>query len=242
MNIFVIGSKPDAIFPRVVPDRVYAVNGAIARFEKQSEAIDFTGVISRSVIYSSSSSDVQSRKLWKGRRVDRLIVSINTGWSIDKGEDSTALETKLFDLGLKFQHFSWVGNRYRFKILKTRSKIRLTTEVLRRLRSAWPESFVWELKRTKALPELGISGGVRALVIAHEEAPPNATIYLIGIGARKSKGHFYDPNGTFKHHILQDRNFLIDFSRKHPGRLVATDTVLSRFLAIHAPSKRSLVE
>jgi hypothetical protein len=231
MNIFVLGSKPDAVFPDVQPERVYAVNGAIARLDAFSDASELVGVIAWSVIYSSKRQDVETRRQWIGRRVDRLIVA---GQGANFKQEAPGLETKLQNLGLHFGRLSLVGSQYAKTIIKSRSKSRLLKEIATRLRSAGSGSLLLELKRTKLLPEAGISGGVRTLVIANEEAPPSARLYLIGVGARRSRGHFYDPDSLFDKHALQDRNFLIDFSRRNPGRLVATDPVLSRFLKRHA--------
>ncbi len=231
MNIFVVGSKPDAVFPNVQPDRVYAVNGAIARLENISETTESIGVISWSVIFSDEPQDVETRRQWSGRHVDRLIIS---GQGANFEQEAPELEVRLRDLGLRFARLSAVGKQCKRIVVKSRRKNRLLMEVAIRLRSAWPSSLLLELKRTKLLPEIGISGGVRTLVIANQEAPPGAKLYLIGVGARKSRGHFYDSEAAFDKHALQDRNFLIDFSRKNPGRLIATDPVLWRFLERYA--------
>lgn len=228
MNIFILGSKPDAIIPDVVPDRVYACNGAISLLEKPNERTEVVGVVSRAVIYSHKPQDIVTRRQWAGRKVDRLIVASGRPKSRD---DHETLEADMRALGIDFTHFSYVGNKFWKKALDLRFKRRIFLEVLGRLKHADPENLLLELRRTRILPEMHISGGVRTLLIAKEEAPIGASFFLIGIGARKSKGHFYDPDAIFFRHASQDRNFLIDFVRRYPNTLFPTDPVLSRFLA-----------
>ncbi len=228
MNIFVVGSKPDAIFPDVSPDRIYACNGAISLYKRPSETTEIVGVISRAVVYSKKPQDAVTRRQWAGSKVNRLIVA---GGREASSREDQKLEADIRALGLEFNRFLYVGNHFHKKALEIRFKKRLFFEVFRRLTKAAPERFFVELKRTRFFPEMRISSGVRSLLIAKEEAPKGANFYLVGIGARKSRGHFYDSDAMFFAHALQDRNLLIDFSRRYSGRLFPTDPVLSRFLA-----------
>lgn len=229
MNIFVVGSKPDAVFPDVVPDRVYAVNGAIGHAEEFAGTAEITGVITRNVVFSDLAQDLETRKQWAGKRVDRIIVS---GSRARVSVDTLKMPIIIRNLGLGFDQFVYLGDDWISRILNNRNKLKLAAEVLTRLRSGWPKSFCLELKRTRILPELSVSGGIRALLIADREALPDSEIYLIGIGARKSRGHYYDPKAVFDKHANQDRNLLVDYKRRNPTSLVVTDRVLARYLRI----------
>lgn len=184
------------------------------------------------MIFSKTPQDKKTREQWAGKYLDRVIVA---GRGKNFMEDSVHIEKKLGSLGLQFNKIEVVGNKYKPLIIRKRNGIRLFREILGRLSSAPLKKISYELHRTVALPEVGISGGVRALVIADTESPGDAKIYLIGVGARKSKGHFYDHEAKFEKHALEDRRFLIDFSRKKEHRVIATDRVLSRFLRRYGP-------
>lgn len=50
-NIFVIGAKPNAIFPDVKPDKIYAANGGMAVAQRYiDENVYFNGVLSKSFL------------------------------------------------------------------------------------------------------------------------------------------------------------------------------------------------
>jgi len=224
--VFVVGSKPNPQFPDIAPDRIYAVNGAIG-LANTAPCTEFIGVISWSVIFSDKTQDQKTRKQWERARVDRLIVA--GGNNSSKASIADAIEI-LKAQGLEFGKIEFCGNKYKKKILQYRLGCRLAKEIAMRLAKSSLKTLIHELRRTVLLPEIGVSGGVRTLVIADTETQENACIYLIGIGARKSRGHYYDSAAVFEKHALEDRNFLVDYYRKRRARVVVTDPVLARFL------------
>jgi hypothetical protein len=224
--VFVVGSKPNPQFPDIAPDRIYAVNGAIG-LTNTASCTEFIGVVSWSVIFSEKTQDVKTRKQWRKCRVDRLIVA--GGANSPKTSTADAIEILKAE-GLEFNNIEFCGNKYKKKIFQRRLGCRLAKEIAIRLSKSSLKTLIHELRRTVSLPEIGVSGGVRALVIADTEAPKNACIYLIGVGARKSRGHYYDNTAVFEKHALEDRNFLVDYYRKRSARVIVTDPVLARFL------------
>ena len=223
--VFVIGSKPEAVFPDVAPGYVYAANGSIARAQDFLQDAHVTGVVlNRFFAADDRERQSSTAKTLKGCQVNRLVISggARRKSGIDApGQRGLTCEqvvrlSRLRSVALKLRHASW-GRLLRNLDFRPHPKEdgRLITRI----------------SRTRSLPALGISTGMLAVLLALKEHP-KATIYVIGIGLDPTAGQFHDHTVSLRFHVEADRVMIDDLRGRVDSRqLVFTDPELSSYVA-----------
>lgn len=225
--IFVIGSKPQAIFPDVTPTKIYAANGAIARAQEIAQKYDvpLTGVLFRRFLSAQEKERASPTAIaLNGCRGDRLIIS---GGGPKHGRFDTPRAR-----GLQFGSEERLS-RSRSLLLKMRyaSVLRIGRDILNLIvKAGWSETFA-KVRKTRSLGALGISTGMLAVLLALRESGRSSRVYVIGIGIDVEEGQFYDPNsaGRFRH-VDADKAMVRDLVRKIPrDKLIFTDPKFAAF-------------
>jgi hypothetical protein len=227
--IFVIGSKPDAIFPAVVPSRIYAANGATARAQPIASEHDapLTAVVWK-IFFAERKQErhAATAAALDGCRGDRLVIS--------GGGPKNAQYDPPRSRGLIFrreQHLSRLAS-LRLK-LRYASLSRVFNDVLSDLGRGSSKGIFDQIRRKRSVDALGISTGLLATLLALDETAANSRIYVIGIGIDEDEGQFYDSGGLGRfRHVKADKAMVRDLVRKVPGkRLVFTDPKFAAFTA-----------
>lgn len=157
-HIFVIGSKPNPIFPDVIPSKVYAANGAISIAQRFSSIknVEINGVLGKGVLSKKESKSIwRATSLLSGCSVSRLIV---VGGGPKKSGYFTADQ-----IGLQFFK---VDNIHRIKTMALKLRY---LKVARLFEKKEDESYIdllRRLRKERSIPGLRISTGVLSLLFA----------------------------------------------------------------------------
>jgi hypothetical protein len=206
--VVIAGSKPNPVFPDVVPDYFIGANGAIAYAERYGKEVVKWGVISNSLLVLENEGIATTRKILDGSCLDNLYI-IN--FRSIKMERFTPYEI--------FGALKNVTRLSRFnKTIRTLRVIGLTS--LANYLGKIPIdinffSFIKYLLIRQSIKELHLSTGMMSLVIAISEIEKIDKIYLVGIGFEPNSGHFYVRNEIYgSGHIIQDKFFFDHMKKK----------------------------
>lgn len=225
--VFVIGSKPEAVFPDVKPTRIYAANGAIARAQEIMEMYDtpLTGVLFR-IFLSAREKQRKSptAAALNGCRGDRFVI---TGGGPRHGQFDQPQAR-----GLRFRSEERLS-RPGSMLLKLRyaSLVRVARDIRDEIRSEGWAASLRKIRKTRSLTALGISTGMLAVLMALSESDDQSCVYVIGVGIDAEEGQFYDAAGTGRfRHLKADKAMVRDVLRKvSRNRLIFTDVKFAEF-------------
>ena len=214
-RVLVLGSKPDAIFPDLVPRHIYTANAAMMLAQRYEGAETRLTAVLTSEFWDNPEYQAVFREAAPARVVVRRTKT-----------RSEPLLRELFPaseliLLTEAEQFAWqrrvLGNR--IFLAEAYYKHRLKGQLRRLLTTAW---------QRKAL---GLStGGYAMLLAAHEN--PEATVIVAGIGVRGG-GHFMKHSG--KQHGRRarvDAWMLQRLPQELKRRLVTTDCELAQDIGI----------
>ena len=80
------------------------------------------------------------------------------------------------------------------------------------------------------LDSFSCSTGMLALLYAASRVRTGDQLYLIGVGAARDTGHFYNAGHPFARHVRQDQFFIRRVKRRLGDRLTVTDPQLQTYL------------
>ncbi len=197
-RVWVVGSKPSAMFPNNDPDVIYAANGAMSRIQEYGEYFR-VGVLSSYLLESERNLNSVWEEL-NGCRVDKLIIARRTPYNPDVNPD---------DIGLRPGDVEMIRERViAFKMVKLLG-------IYEMLRRVWVSRKVGGLLRAivntiigKPIQDTKLSTGLLCLLLSMDKY--NLANYnLIGIGLDPSTGHHYNLGQKYgSDHIDVDRWFL----------------------------------
>jgi hypothetical protein len=218
-KIFIIGSKPQANWPRTDPDIIYTANGALARAQRWSEQAQVNALfLNRFFRKNQRSAESSTAAAVHGCVADKVIVS--GGANAKEGFVSPS------ERGLRYRDIERLTRARSFKIKLAFSGVHLVIKEFMAFMAS-PRDYAKLLRKTRQLQSFSCSTGVLALLIAAKRSQDTDVIYLIGIGGSPGDGHFYDNEKKFERHIEQDEFFIRRVKKKLKRRLVVTDEKLS---------------
>lgn len=197
-NIFVVGSKPEAFFPTVKPDVIYAANAAIKRVSVNNfSEVMLKGVISNYVFNYESEPCLKALELLNGCEVDELII-IN---ALDGPSD--------IKVDLKYKNKTHISRRRRFNLFKKAVGIKNIIFWLARTRSIKViRKNISSIIEKRELTNLKPSTGMVSLLIALDENCKSDNFYIIGVGMDGSSAHFYSSDKYGDKHVHADKMLL----------------------------------
>lgn len=218
-EVFILGAKPDPVFPKVSPTKVYAANGAIYLAQRYVGASIVTGLVAkRLLIANEKMRSSTTSSVINGCKLDRLLICGGAGnnRSFDSPEmrgvttNSVQRLSRFKTLSLKMRYASW---RRLFANLDLYSH------------GGGQNSLISAIIKTRSLPALGISSGLLATLVAlSENKDRNARFHLIGISLNPNGGHFHDVNSGPRPHLLADQEMIKDLYRNiGKQKLIFTD-------------------
>ena len=236
MTTFIIGAKPDPVFPQVRPDAAYFANAAVAYAERFDAATRKTGVLSDYLL--TEDIVVNHLGLLREACLDHIVITraapVAT-WPIERTGMRHGSKVELTSLDRQAMTMSVLGRR--FLLLAMLSAPFSWRRKVRSLGS-------YALRRNE-LGETKLSTGAFSLVLAilDQDAPP--PYYLIGIGVEPG-GHFYDANHRYdsERHLNADRVAFrcIAHASSRLGGVFATDEGLSKCCGIPLDSASPALE
>lgn len=222
--IFIVGSKPEAIFPNIQPDIVYAVNGAINRVQFLKNKSELIGIISNYVFSLNTEQAKLTRTILSDCKVDKLIT---TSLTLKRKQ---LLHPKSINLLYKnFEHINaYIENYLKLKFVKKNS---LLKKIIYDDSIVGIVDFINCVLTGNKPKELKISTGIFSLVLALSRSTSPADIYVIGIGLEKGSKHFYDQSKVYdprNKHIDCDKFFLQNINKKklENSKIIFTDNDL----------------
>ncbi len=208
-SIFIVGSKPDAAFPDVEPDLIYAANGAIARVENYKAA--FKVCVLNRYAFSRGWVNVDAKALGKA---DKLVII---------GNDYHVVKNNIFDFIGGFDAEVEFDGKEVSRAIKLK-QISLNEVLLAHLFTK--VNWMRRLRKYRMNAVLGhnISTGAYALGRAvNDHGFSGVNYYLIGIGVGPDSSHFNDSDAAYNNfHSAHDFVFLRSIAKR--ASLKVTDT------------------
>jgi len=197
-NIFIVGSKPQAVWPDVAPDQIYTANGALARVQSwANEGVPVTAFLYRYFFKNHPKyNHTPTVEAVNGCVAERIIVSGGAG----RTKDFVTAE----DRGLRYNERHDLSRRAAFLLKLRFAGLRLFPEEFGRLAQS-PSAYCQALRKTRMLDSFSCSTGMLALLYAASCARAGDQLYLIGVGAARDTGHFYNAGVPFARHVRQDQ-------------------------------------
>ena len=218
MNIFIIGSKPDPIFPDVKPDVVFAANGALTHAQAAFETAKIISVLSDYVLFGDTPACEGAWTVLKGARCHELILS-QSHWCNPAPEDVAAISPVTFDHLSKIRHFEKTT-----RIIKALKRDVLCSQI-KRLFKHQPLRFLYLMLFKQQIDGLKLSTGALALSQAMRMYPDAEKYYMFGIGLDAAAAHFYNKAKIYgAQHVLADGLYYQAILREYgTNKLVFTD-------------------
>jgi hypothetical protein len=196
--IFVIGSKPQAIFPDVTPTKIYAANGAIARAQEivQKYDVPLTGVLFRRFLSAQEKErNSPTAMALNGCGGNRLII---TGGGPKNGRfDSPKARGLQFKSEVRLSRLSSLILKMRYA-----SILRIGAEIRNDIRKDGLPATIGRISKTRSIHAFGISTGLLAVLLALRASDRSSRVYVIGIGIDDQEGQYCltsAPMGQFRH-------------------------------------------
>lgn len=210
--IFIVGSKPDAIFPNVQPNLIVAANGALARVQHYHDNCKIIGVFSKYVFFDSNTLSLE-----KNCKVDKLIIF----GSIKKKDYKSNSFVHPERAGIKYNEIKYVSTTRIERIKLTYyNKLFLIKHLLRNYSLSKKLSLCITFLKKRVIKPLKISTGMISLIFAIREIRTYSTIYIIGYGlnSKNNEAHFYDQKKLYnaKKHSYPDLLFIYNLKKKYP--------------------------
>lgn len=231
MNILVVGSKPDVIYPNARQDIILGVNGAI---ERASHLGDQHKAAVWGLISGYALQNENILNLIRGTTLDRLII-IPSG-----DQDSEKLTPHAF--GLLCEDCEIVPRKAREKIIGRVIGVRNLVKSMCFLYGVVPSLsrlvrfYTPFVGRGRLLRISNGAFGVAYMVTKlHREfrMSDNWFLSLSGVGVESGSGHFYDETAAYGvSHTQEDARFMSTLRKKYgPHHFYVTDKSLDRVLS-----------
>lgn len=201
MEAFVVGSKPEAVFPRAMPSVVYAANGAIGRVQTYQSHAEINAVLSSYVLSTSREGSGPTREMISQCNVDNIIIvetnNITEDVSLSELNLNATSIRRISPIDKSRLVVSQVG------LSDTIRKIYLSTGCVGILKS------VINYGLGRPVQGIKVSNGLFGMSLCIHEKRDIETIHLIGIGLDAESGHYYDSDKKYGNdHISKDRFYI----------------------------------
>ena len=223
-TIFVVGSKPDAIFPDTKPDIIISANSAIKRVQHFFPSTKLCAIMSDQIF---------SDNIVRG---EEGCLEDNQNYIKDSKMDTLILLKTLKEKRIVIDINSWLNYNeflllHRFNIYKPLLKVISFKDIVSQIYINEDfKSFsktVYQFIRYGKINPLEISTGMIALLYALENFNYNK-IYVVGVGINSKSGYLYTNKGVYNEfHISRDILFIKALIKKNKIKNVKfTDTEL----------------
>ena len=201
-SVFVVGSKPEAVFPDCIePDVVYAANGALDRVQKYAKTAKIISVLSSYILSSEISTASKTRDIIAGSAADKVVLLTNSAVKRDISLES---------LDIKYHEMIYISPRDRTKLVA--NQVGYYSSIRQVYRDGGLRSCIagiYNFMFGRSVQPLKISSGLLGMAIELASTNSAQDIHLVGIGLNANSGHFYDANKSYgRGHIDVDRFYL----------------------------------
>lgn len=200
INVFILGSKPDPVFPGVTPDYVYAANGAVALASKFQPHSNLVGVMGRFIFDPNCTYADSTREMLRGIQLDKLVLK---GSPAKYKDLHTAKDFHINATKIEYLSKSSI-NVLRSSARPTYDNLYISAflcidPILAR--------FKLNYRRARFKFEFISTGAIALAYALHQHSKEHTMFHVIGIGAKEGSGHFYDLGRPFELHGESDLNF-----------------------------------